>query len=634
MNKQIRIQSVRIGILYCLLGGLVTWQWHFVHTGINSNPYLNWGIIGVFLFGTFLAVRSMLMLRDEAQALAALKEVYADVQSDRAGDDPLMRHERCFTPGIVFSRPRILGHVFELTLDELLRTRHMRISIATMQNLLQAIDVKAAHDRALLHYITGLLVFLGLIGTFIGLMEMVASVGGIIGSLANTDNGSSDAVKRLIHDLEAPLVGMATGFSSSLFGLFTSLVLGLVLRFTATATHSVKEEFEAWLANVSQLETESGQPGAATTAGSAGVQIAPSISPSTATALLGAIRRSNQGLDRTAELLRSMIDRQADQIEAMRLTSERLERVAAQQGAANLELAKLDLIRTDVEQARADVFRVSNGIAARLDETAQKLSRAIGEAAAAGEQRGSAIAAARTELSELMRGLDHRLAETSESILRSATASHRDQMTSLRSLTGEAVSLRSVVAAAEQRLSDAAQRSIAAAEAGTKQAAEAAAILVSGQDAIHAQIKSIATEPAEQLAVVARGFEARLSTEFGDIGRVLDGIARMLSDSLSQIAAQQLQTAQAVGALTQSAPMLREIQELRRTLDEGIASGLGNIAGAVEAAFRTYGEIADRAGLPIQETEAEPLDEDSDARELQQKLQAYANQRWAGRQAR
>jgi hypothetical protein len=207
-------------------------------------------------------------------------------------------------------------------------------------------------------------------------------------------------------------------------------------------------------------------------------------------------------------------------------------------------------------------------------------------------------------------------------------------MTSLRSLTGEAVSLRSVVAAAEQRLSDAAQRSIAAAEAGTKQAAEAAAILVSGQDAIHAQIKSIATEPAEQLAVVARGFEARLSTEFGDIGRVLDGIARMLSDSLSQIAAQQLQTAQAVGALTQSAPMLREIQELRRTLDEGIASGLGNIAGAVEAAFRTYGEIADRAGLPIQETEAEPLDEDSDARELQQKLQAYANQRWAGRQAR
>ena len=94
----------------------------------------------------------------------------------------------CAVPGVVYASPQLLGHVFTLTLDELLRTRHMRISIATMQHLIAAIDARMAHQRSLMGYLTGLSVFLGLIGTFIGLMEMVGSVGGIIGGLAKDDS--------------------------------------------------------------------------------------------------------------------------------------------------------------------------------------------------------------------------------------------------------------------------------------------------------------------------------------------------------------------------------------------------------------------------------------------------------------
>lgn len=630
MIKQIRVQSIRIGIVYILLGGLVTWQWHFVHTGIQSNPFLNWAIIGVFAFGSFLALRSMISLRDETRAFAALQEVYADVQSDRAGEDPLQRHERCFRPGVVFTRPRILGHVFELTLDELLRTKHMRISIATMQNLLGAIDAKAAHDRALIHYITGLLVFLGLIGTFIGLMEMVASVGGIIGSLANADNASSDSIKRLIHELEAPLVGMATGFSASLFGLFTSLVLGLVMRFASSATHAVKEEFEAWLANISQLETEASAavPVAVAAPGLAHVG---HVAPSTATALLSAIRRTNHSLDRASSLLRATLERQGDQIDALQIVTDRLERVTAQQANANSELSKLDLIRTDIEQTRADLFRVGTGIGAHVDDSTQRITHEVGRVAAAGEQRGTMIASARSEVAEMLRGIDLKLAESFETTLRSIAAANRDEMTALRSLTGETVSLHNAFGTAEQRIVEAAQRNLATTEAGLRQVNDALASVALGQATMQDQLRSAASEPAEQLSVVARSIEGRLALDLADVGRVLDGISRLLSDTLSQIAAQQAYTAQAVAALPQNAAMLNEIQELRRTLDEGISSGLGSIAGAVEAAFRTYVEIADKVGVAPPVAEEDEEDGETSALRRRQELQSYANERWARR---
>ncbi|MGL4441603.1 MAG: hypothetical protein ACRCUE_20315, partial [Bosea sp. (in: a-proteobacteria)] len=239
---------------------LVGWAHEFVWSGIRSNIYLNGGIIAVFLFGVSLVVRSMLGLRNEEVAFSALQEAYEDTRQERLSGarDPYWRHHRGLQPGKVFARPVVLGHMFELTYDELIRSKDIRISVSTMQNIVQGIDGKLSEQRSLSVYITGLLVFLGLIGTFIGLMEMVGSVGSIIGSLQNLQSASSSAIQQLLKSLEEPLRGMATGFSSSLFGLFGSLVLGIMSRMGATAHGTMKDEFESWLAGIAQLENRKG----------------------------------------------------------------------------------------------------------------------------------------------------------------------------------------------------------------------------------------------------------------------------------------------------------------------------------------------------------------------------------------
>lgn len=237
--------------------GLVSWQFEFIWTGITSNIYLNSIIISLFFFGITLAFSSAFRLKNEELAFVALQESYDDIkfEEERSKNAPYWRHYRCLEPGIVFTKPRLLGHVFDLTYEKMMRTRQITISIGTMQSLVSEFKTKIVEDRAMLQYVTGILVFLGLIGTFIGLMDMVGSVGGIIGSIANMDmSDPTAAFTKLIQDLQAPLVGMATGFSSSLFGLFGSLILGLLGRFLAEATGILRGGLESWLSSMADLD--------------------------------------------------------------------------------------------------------------------------------------------------------------------------------------------------------------------------------------------------------------------------------------------------------------------------------------------------------------------------------------------
>ncbi|MEM6382192.1 MAG: hypothetical protein AAF739_05915 [Pseudomonadota bacterium] len=236
---------------------LVAWRWEFVWTGITSNIYLNVTIITLFLFGLTLAFSSAMRLKNEELAFVALQEAYDDIRfaDERAKSAPFWRHYRCLEPGITFAKPRLLSHVFDLTYEKMMRTREITISIGTMQSLVSEFKTKINEDRAMLTYLTGILVFLGLIGTFIGLMDMVGSVGGIIGSIANMDmSDPTAAFTKLINDLQAPLVGMATGFSSSLFGLFGSLLLGLQGRFLTEATGILRGGLETFLSSMADLD--------------------------------------------------------------------------------------------------------------------------------------------------------------------------------------------------------------------------------------------------------------------------------------------------------------------------------------------------------------------------------------------
>src|SRR3979409_979692 len=116
-----------------------------------------------------------------------------------------------------------------------------------MRSLLDSIATRLDEARDMARYMTGLLIFLGLLGTFWGLIETVGSVGNVIKGLKVGGDASAmfDALK---DGLAAPLAGMGISFSSSLFGLAGSLVLGFLDLQTSQAQNRFYTDLEDWLA--------------------------------------------------------------------------------------------------------------------------------------------------------------------------------------------------------------------------------------------------------------------------------------------------------------------------------------------------------------------------------------------------
>ena len=314
MEKQIanvRYQMIGTVAFVFILSG---WQYGFVYKGFVSNPYMIGAILVGFLFSCVMAFIFISKLKNEVIAFHALKEMWDDIRMGpkESEKDPLWRHHRCSAPGRVFHRPRILGHAYDLVTDELARTKKIRVSIETMNTLVHKVEQSIADERSLLVYMSGLLVFMGLIGTFIGLLKMVGSIGGILGALQTTGGGGSaaDAFQKLLSDLQAPLAGMTTGFAASLFGLFGSLIVGLLARFAGQAAGVLKREFEAWLAGVVQIGEDEYKehPGAVSANGQAVTVGAPDSSAMMRLlgGVLGDYARVANSFDHAARLLADM----------------------------------------------------------------------------------------------------------------------------------------------------------------------------------------------------------------------------------------------------------------------------------------------------------------------------------------
>jgi hypothetical protein len=127
------------------------------------------------------------------------------------------------------------------------RIGRMSMSSLTMRSILDSIATRLDEARELSRYMTGLLIFLGLLGTFWGLIATVSSVGGVINNLKV--GGDAGAVFDSLRDgLAAPLSGMGISFSSSLFGLAGSLVLGFLDLQMSQAQNRFHTELEDWLA--------------------------------------------------------------------------------------------------------------------------------------------------------------------------------------------------------------------------------------------------------------------------------------------------------------------------------------------------------------------------------------------------
>ncbi len=133
----------------------------------------------------------------------------------------------------------------------------LSLSTLAMRSLLDGILSRLDESRDISRYATGLLIFLGLLGTFWGLLETVASIGDVINSLSVKSGDSTTVFDDLKRGLKTPISGMGTAFSSSLFGLAGSLVLGFLDLQANQAQNRFYNELEEWLSTVTRLATGS-----------------------------------------------------------------------------------------------------------------------------------------------------------------------------------------------------------------------------------------------------------------------------------------------------------------------------------------------------------------------------------------
>ena len=151
--------------------------------------------------------------------------------------------------------PVLLGPMATLLSDASGRTM---LSPQTMRSLLDSLASRLDESRDLLRYLVGLLIFLGLLGTFWGLLDTVRSVGDAIRNLDVTSTQSSSVFEELKQGLQGPLTGMGRAFSSSLFGLAGSLVVGFLDLKAAQAQNRFYHNFEDWLSTITDVQAGEG----------------------------------------------------------------------------------------------------------------------------------------------------------------------------------------------------------------------------------------------------------------------------------------------------------------------------------------------------------------------------------------
>ncbi|WP_439573319.1 flagellar motor protein MotA [Phreatobacter sp.] len=220
-----RIFLFRMLVFLALVGLMVAVLQREVTIAFMANPGLNGVIVAVGLIGVILTFRQVIRLFREVRW----------VNSFRVAD-----------PGLAVDRAPVLLAPMATMLGD--RAGRMSITTTTMRSLLDSLATRLDEGRELSRYLTGLLVFLGLLGTFWGLIETVTSVGRVINGLS-TQGELGTIFEDMKRGLAEPLGGMGIAFSSSLFGLSGSLVLGFLDLQASQAQNRFYTEVEDWLSS-------------------------------------------------------------------------------------------------------------------------------------------------------------------------------------------------------------------------------------------------------------------------------------------------------------------------------------------------------------------------------------------------
>ena len=203
-----------------------------------ANTALNGLIVGVLFLGIIYNFRQALRLYPEVSWIEEFRRNLDEDVLHPAAQKPV-------------SDPQLLAPMAAMISNR----DSLSLSAMSLRSLLDGIASRLNESRDLSRYTIGLLIFLGLLGTFWGLLETVGSISNVIGGLSVESGDAAAVFSSLKRGLETPLSGMGTAFSSSLFGLAGSLVLGFLDLQAAQAQNRFYNDLEEWLSSVTRLSS-------------------------------------------------------------------------------------------------------------------------------------------------------------------------------------------------------------------------------------------------------------------------------------------------------------------------------------------------------------------------------------------
>jgi hypothetical protein len=228
-------QPIQQIVTMLVIGGLVgagAWLIHGqVLDVIRTNLWLNGFIGATFFLGVLTCFWQVLILM---KSVSWIEDFVREV------------------PGHEDQRPpRLLAPLAALLSS---RGAKMQISSSSSRSILESVETRIEEARDITRYLTNLLIFLGLLGTFYGLATTVPAIVQTIRSLTpSPGEGGLQVFQKLMSGLESQLGGMGTAFSSSLLGLASSLVVGLLELFAGHGQNRFYRELEEWLSSITKL---------------------------------------------------------------------------------------------------------------------------------------------------------------------------------------------------------------------------------------------------------------------------------------------------------------------------------------------------------------------------------------------
>jgi MotA/TolQ/ExbB proton channel family len=201
-----------------------------LHNAYSSNVVFNTSILAVLIIGIVINFRQVLQLYPEIEWIEAYQKNSLNLNTSN--------------PKLLSSMSRMLEGKEDLAM-----------STTSMRTILDSIRTRLEDSRDLSRYLIGVLVFLGLLGTFWGLMATVSAVGALIGEMSVEATDGATIFENLKTSLSGPLAGMGVAFSSSLFGLSGSLVVGFLDLQAGHSQNRFVNELEEWLSSSTRISS-------------------------------------------------------------------------------------------------------------------------------------------------------------------------------------------------------------------------------------------------------------------------------------------------------------------------------------------------------------------------------------------